>query len=256
MLFARMMRREQHCACLRCVQAQIGNDASSFGIARLFIARLFIGQNEWQAAVAALLRENFRRCADADKKKLTASRAFERRQPRNVEHAQNQRDSGARNRPLEDAPDLVVVSDCVGDRGATNHPDEKCAHVIELALRQRHARKLLAIFGGQYRRTRWRNSRFFEQVQVRDPYPRARNSAELSSPAWSKCRARRSVSIRRCRRFDRPGAGPRSTKSRFRTGPGIADGCRGRILRSASSHSRTDGYRARRSGSRWLADAV
>src|ERR1700751_4160248 len=87
--------------------------------------RWFIGQNERQAAGAALLRENFRGRSDAEKEQLAASRALERREPRNVQHAQDQRDSSARNDPLNDATDLVVVADRVCDRSATNHPDKK-----------------------------------------------------------------------------------------------------------------------------------
>src|SRR6266481_5450191 len=130
----------------------------------LNVNRWFIGQHERQSAVAALLRENFRGCADAEKEELTASRALERRQPRNIQHAQDQRDSGPRNDPLDDAADFVVVADCVCERAATNHPDKKYAYVVKLALREHHARQLRAIFVSQNRRSWLGNSRVFEQV--------------------------------------------------------------------------------------------
>ena len=60
-----------------------------------------------------------------------------------------------------------LLMDRVSKYGARDHPHKECEDVVELALRERHARQLGAIFVGYNWRRRRRNPGIFEQVHNR-----------------------------------------------------------------------------------------
>lgn len=72
-------------------------------------------QIERQAAGAALLREDSPRCVCAYEIDFAASRTPEGIQLSDIERADDQRQSGARERPLDDREDQVVVADEIRD---------------------------------------------------------------------------------------------------------------------------------------------